>query len=103
MAYRAALRISKNQQCTKYGRLNLGSILSSEQLPALSQERRYHQGSSENNGQEDSQGNWNHFHKIAAGLGVASVAAAVSIPASIDEPSYAFFVTPVRATEPDFL
>jgi len=74
MAYRAALRISKNQQCTKYGRLNLGSILSSEQLPALSQERRYHQGSSENNGQEDSQGNWNNFHKIAAGLGIASVA-----------------------------
>ena len=33
----------------------------------------------------------------------ASVAAAVSIPASIDVPSYAFFVIPVRPTEPDFL
>ena len=74
MAYRAALRISRNQQCNKYGRQNLGSILFSEQLPTLTQERRYHQGSSENNGQEDSQGNWNNFHKIAAGLGIASVA-----------------------------
>ena len=33
----------------------------------------------------------------------AAVAAAVSIPASIDVPSYAFFAIPVRATEPDFL
>ena len=33
----------------------------------------------------------------------ASVAAAVSIPASIDVPSYACFVIPVRPTEPDFL
>lgn len=74
MAYRAALRISRNQQCNKYGRINHGSILFSEQLPTLSQERRYHQGSSENNGQEHSQGNWNQFHKIAAGLGIASVA-----------------------------
>ena len=33
----------------------------------------------------------------------AAVAAAVSIPASMDVPSYVFFVTPVRATESDFL
>ena len=33
----------------------------------------------------------------------AAVAAAVSIPASIEVPSYAFFAIPVSATEPDFL
>jgi len=80
MAYRAALRISRNQQCSTYGRVNIGSALFSEQLPTLTQERRYHQGSQGNNGQEDSQGKWNQFHTIAAGLGVASVAAAVGLP-----------------------
>ena len=35
--------------------------------------------------------------RLAAVVGVAS------IPVSIDVPSYAFFVIPVRPTEPDFL
>ena len=80
MAYRVALRISRNQQCSTYGRVNIGSALFAEQLPTLSQERRYHQGNNGNNGQEEFQGKWNQFHKIAAGLGVASVAAAVGVP-----------------------
>ena len=79
MAYRAALRISRNQQCSTYGRVNIGSTLFAEQLPTLTQERRYHQGSNGNNGQEESQGKWNQFHTIAAGLGAASVAAALGV------------------------
>ena len=78
MAYRAALRLSRNQQCNTYGRVNVSSILFSEQLPTLSQERRYHNGS---NGQEESQNKWNYFYKLAAGLGIATVATAAVLPA----------------------
>ena len=82
MAYRVALRVSRNQQCTTYGRVNASSILFSEQLPTLSsQERRYHNGNNGSNGHEESQNKWNQFYKVAAGLGIASVATAAGLPA----------------------
>ena len=73
MAYRAVLRLSRKQQCTTYGRINVYSKLYSEQLPALSQERSYHKGNNEgNNGHQESKNTWGQRSSLGAGLGIAT-------------------------------
>ena len=73
MAYRTALRLSRNQQCTTFGRVTSNGLLFSEQLPAISLESKYHSGNNgNNNGHQGSNDKWGQSIKFGAGLGIAA-------------------------------
>ena len=73
MAYRTALRLSRKQQCTTFGRVTSNSSLLSEQLPVISLESKYHSGNNgNNNGYQGSSNKWGQGMKFGAGLGIAA-------------------------------
>ena len=79
MAFRAAIRLSRKQQCTTYGRININSQLLSEKLPTISQGRKYHNGN--NNDDHESKGSWSGTLRFGAGSGVAAAIAVIGFPA----------------------
>ena len=83
MAYRTALRLTRKQQCTTYGRVTSNSLLFSEQLPATCLESKYHSGNNgNNNGDQGSNNTWGQSIKFGAGLGIAAAVIA-GIPSKV--------------------
>jgi len=84
MAYRAAIRLSRNQQSTTYGRIKNNSVLFFQQLPAISQERKYYNGNNgSNNDHHDSKRKWSQTLKFGAGFGIAAAIAVAGIPGHV--------------------
>ena len=73
MAFRTALRLSRKQQCTTFGRVTNNSPLFSEQLPAISLQSKYHSDNNgNNNGYQGSNNKWSQSIQFGAGLGIAA-------------------------------
>ena len=81
MAYRAAVRLSMNQQCSTYGRINITSAFLSEQLPSVSQQRNYHNGQNGNNGgHQEYNSKWSQRFKVGVGFGIAATTIVAGLP-----------------------
>ena len=84
MAYRALVRLPRNQQCSTYGRININSGFLSEQLlPSVSQQRNYHEdGQKENHGgHQEYNSRWSQRFKAGIGFGIATTAIVAGLPA----------------------
>ena len=83
MAFRAAVRLSRNQHCSTYGRINLSSVFLNEQLPSISQQRKYHKEQNGNHdGHQESNDQWGQWFKVGAGFGIAATAMLAGLPSS---------------------
>ena len=81
MAYRAAVRLSRNQQCCTYSRINITSVFLSEQLPAISQQRKYYNGQNGNHdGHQEYNRKWSQRFKVGVGFGIAATAIVAGFP-----------------------
>ena len=81
MAYRAAIRLSRNQKCSTYRRISNNCIPLNEHIPTIYQVRKTHDGSSgKDNGQQQNSGKWTLPLKFGAGLGMAATALAIGLP-----------------------
>ena len=81
MAYRAAIRLSRNQKCSTYGRISNNCIPLNEHIPTIHQVRKIHDGSTgKDNGQEQNSGKWTQLLTFGAGIGFAAAALAIGLP-----------------------
>ena len=81
MAYRAAIRLSRNQKCSTYRRISNNCIPLNEHIPTIYQVRKTHDGSSgKDNDQQQNSGKWTPFLKFGAGIGMAAAALAIGLP-----------------------
>ena len=74
MAYRYAIGFSRSCLYSKYVHRNNNSVLITDLLPSLSEQRRdYHRQNKEsNNGRQGENGTWNRKTKYAAGIGLSA-------------------------------
>ena len=78
MAFRVAVRLSKNRQCSTYGRINLHPAAPSllcESLPSVSQQRTYHEEQhGDPGGQNGHRYKWDQSFTLRVGFGIAASA-----------------------------
>ena len=80
MAYRAAIRLSRNQKCSAYRCISNNCIPLNEHIPGIYQVRKTHDGSSDkDNGQQQNSGKWTPLLKFGAGVGMAAAAMAIGL------------------------
>ena len=81
MAYRAAIRLSRNLTCSTYRRISNNCIPLNEHIPTIYQLRKTHDGSTgKDNGQQQNSGKWTPILKFGAGIGMAAAALAIGSP-----------------------
>ena len=81
MAYRAAIRLSRNQTCSTYRRITNNCIPLNEHIPTTYQVRKIHNGrTGKDNGKEQNSGKWTPLIAFGAGIGFASAALAIGLP-----------------------
>ena len=81
MAYRAAIRLSRNQKCSTYRRITNNCIPLNEHIPTIYQARKIHDGrTGKDNGKEQNSGKWTPLIAFGAGIGFASAALAIELP-----------------------
>ena len=81
MAYRAAIRLSRNQKCSTYSRISNNCIPLSEHIPKIYQVRKTHDGSTgKDNDQQQNSGKWTPLLTFGAGIGMAAAVLAMGLP-----------------------
>ena len=81
MAYRAAIRLSRNQKCSTYRRISNNCIPLNEHIPTIYQVRETHDGSTgKDNDQQQNSGKWAPLLTFGAGIGMAAAVLAIGLP-----------------------
>ena len=81
MAYRAAIRLSRNQKCSTFKRISNNCIPLSEHFPTIYQVRKTHDGSrGEDDDQHQNSGKWTPLLTFGAGIGMAAAVLAMGLP-----------------------
>ena len=81
MAYRAAIRLSRNQKCSSYRRISSNCVLLNEHIPTIYQVRKTHDGSTgKGDDQQQNSGKWTPLLTFGAGMGMAAAVLAIGLP-----------------------